>query len=180
MKPFTMWAGTILAVGVAHAAVAQNTAETQASPLPGGASSIVETFEDWQVSCIAVDAKPACVLSQTQNQQNGQRLLDVRLNPVAKSGAANGTLTLPFGLALGRGVTVQVDDGGLGQPNGFVTCLPGGCLVPLSLDAKSLAAWRKGTNIKLMAVSHQGQSAPFLISLKGFGAAFDRGATLGQ
>jgi invasion protein IalB len=96
MKPITIWAGLILAIAVAHAAVAQDAASPQASPLPGGASSIVETFEDWQVSCIAVDAKPAWVLSQTQNQQNGQRVLDIRLNPVAQNGATDFDPYLPY------------------------------------------------------------------------------------
>ncbi|HEV7718863.1 MAG TPA: invasion associated locus B family protein [Arsenicitalea sp.] len=83
-------------------------------------------------------------------------------------------------LALTQGVTLQIDDGTAGAPLPFRTCLPGGCLVSLSLDAKTIAALRKATAIKLKAVADGGQAASFSVSLKGFAGAFDRTVALAQ
>jgi len=170
--------GAALAASVISAA-AQDATTRRPSPLPGGATSLSETYEDWQVLCGAQDGKAACNVTQTQMQQNtGQRVLDIRLNPAGEDGSVQGLLTLPFGLDLARGVTVQVDDGKATEPLAFSTCLPSGCLVPLALDKAQLATMRNGKALALKAASVQGQEAPFAISLKGFAKAIDRAAGL--
>ncbi|MGN7754935.1 invasion associated locus B family protein [Sinorhizobium sp. 22678] len=45
---------------------------------------------------------------------NGQRILAVELNAPAK-GKFSGILVLPFGLALAKGASLQVDDKATGQ-----------------------------------------------------------------
>ena len=40
------------------------------SSLPGGASSLNETYRDWRVACAQQGAAKRCVLSQIQAQQN--------------------------------------------------------------------------------------------------------------
>ena len=92
-----------------HAAIAQN-----APTLPGGAGSLTETHGDWTVSCVIRDAggKPAklCAISQEQqDSKTRQRILRVELQPKGKQ--AEGMAILPFGLALGDGVKLQIDDG---------------------------------------------------------------------
>lgn len=56
--------------------------------------------------------------------------------------ALAGTLILPFGLALAKGATLQVDDKAVGQPQTFCTCLPGGCIVPLGGAAQGFSPWQ--------------------------------------
>lgn len=170
---------SILFGGMAQNAFAQDGKGDKPSTLPGGASSLTETFEDWTVSCAATKGNTQCVVSQTQaQQQNGQRILDIRLSPVEQDNAYQGNLTLPFGLEFSRGLTVQLDDGQAGKPFPFKTCLPAGCIVPISFDQATLDATRKGTALKLAAVSIDNQNIPFSVSLKGFGAAFDRASAL--
>ncbi len=170
---------TILLGGMAHGAYAQDGKGDKPSTLPGGASSLTETFEDWTVSCAAANGKTQCVVSQTQaQQQNGQRVLDIRLSPLPQDNAYQGNLTLPFGLEFSRGVTMQLDDGQIGKPYNFKTCFPAGCIVPISFDKTTLDATRKGKALKLAAVSIDNQNIPFTVSLKGFGAAVDRASTL--
>ncbi|GLU29972.1 invasion associated locus B family protein [Brucella sp. NBRC 12950] len=170
---------SILLGGMAQNAFAQDGNGDKPSTLPGGASSLTETFEDWTVSCGAAKGNTQCVISQTQaQQQNGQRILDIRLSPVAQDNAYQGNLTLPFGLEFSRGLTVQLDDGQVGKPFPFKTCLPAGCIVPISFDKATLDATRKGTTLKLAAVSIDNQNIPFTVSLKGLGAAFDRASAL--
>ncbi|MCB8822808.1 invasion associated locus B family protein [Microvirga rosea] len=157
----------------------QIAASANASSLPGGASSLSETYKDWRVACTHEGTAKRCVLSQAQAQQNGQRVLAIELS--APSGnAVSGMLVLPFGLALDSGVSYQIDEKPVIPPMRFRTCLPIGCLVPVSFDASTLAALRTGTALKLKATADSGAAAPFSISLQGFATTLDRVGTLSR
>lgn len=156
-----------------------------AATLPGGASSLTETYRDWQVSCTIQNvgqgnAGKHCAMSQTQVQKDsGQRALALELEPLSGGGVAGGTLSLPFGLALDAGVTLQVDDTPAGRILRFRTCLPAGCMVPLSFDAAQLTAMRGGATLKVRAVGAlDGAEVLLPVSLQGFGPALDRLAAL--
>jgi invasion protein IalB len=154
-------------------------AGSSASTLPGGASALQETYDDWQVACGQQGAVKHCAMVQQQiSKENRQRVLDIELWPAGDK--LEGALMLPFGLALDQGVTLQVDDGTPGQPLHFRTCLPGGCVVPLSFDAGSLAPLLHGTALKVKAVVDGGGIAPFTISLKGFSGAYNRAVALAK
>ncbi len=168
-----------LSVSLVHAQAAKgDKLAPQPSTLPGGASSLTETFEDWTVSCAFASGQTQCIVSQSQVQQNGQRVLDIRLSPVTQQDGSNGSVTLPFGLELARGVSVQLDDGKAGKPLSFKTCLPNGCVAPLSVDQTLFNAMLKGASLKLISVSMQNETIPFAVSLKGLGPAMNRAKSL--
>ncbi|WGG59396.1 invasion associated locus B family protein [Brucella intermedia] len=149
------------------------------STLPGGASSLNETYKDWRVACQVANNTKRCVMSQQQAQQNGQRVLAIELN--APSGnVVTGTLVLPFGLALDSGVTFQIDEKPAMPPIRFRTCVPGGCLVNVNFDAPTLVALRASAILKIKATADGGAAAPFSISLQGFGTALDRVVALAR
>lgn len=150
-----------------------------ASTLPGGASSLNETYKDWRVACAQQGAAKQCAMSQAQAQQNGQRVLAIELSAPAGN-AVTGTLVLPFGLALDSGVTFQIDEKPAMQPVRFRTCVPAGCLVNVSFDAPTIVALRAGTALKVKATADGGAAAPFSISLQGFGTALDRVGVLSR
>ena len=140
-----------------------------------------ETYQDWQVACVQQEAAKRCSLLQQQAQQNGQRVMAVEL--VAQAGAAtiDGSLVLPFGLSLDAGVTLQIDEAAALQPLRFSTCLPAGCIVPLSFNEAMLTALRAGTALKVNAIaSGTEQPVALSISLSGFSAALDRTVALAQ
>lgn len=147
-----------------------------ASALPGGASSMQETYQDWRVNCMQqAAAKPACTFSQTQSRENVQRVLAIELT--ISDGGKNmlGNLVLPFGLLLDAGVLLQVDEGKPGEARRFSTCMPGGCVVPLTFDAATAAALRMGQKLNIHArVADGNRDMVFPISLKGFAPALDR------
>ncbi|MGH6763715.1 MAG: invasion associated locus B family protein [Phyllobacterium sp.] len=152
-------------------------AAQEEATLPGGASSLQETYQDWLVVCVQEKGK-RCVLLQ-RTQQNGQQLMAIELAANADGKTATGTLVLPFGLALDAGVALQVDDKPVGKPLRYSTCLAAGCVVPLSVDAPSLVALHAGEVLKATAkAADSGQAIPLSISLKGFSAAFNRVAEL--
>lgn len=154
------------------AAGAQETTDTP--------SALTETYEDWTVSCGRGDDGRHCMFSQQQARQDGQRVLGIELAPAAE-GSLRGTLVMPFGLQLDKGVTFAVDDMATGKPSAFKTCLPVGCIVPLIFTAATAKALRTGRVLKLAAVaSRNGKDVAFSVSLKGFGTAFDRTRALAK
>lgn len=73
MTRFIAIAAALLALGtVPQAAAAQ---EQKSSTLPGGASSLQETYQDWQVACVMVDKGRTCTMAQQQARKTGQRVL---------------------------------------------------------------------------------------------------------
>ena len=145
-----------------------------AAPLPGGAGSLVETFQDWVVACQAQESTTSCVMRQVQtNTQTNQSVLTLELRNVA-GGKLEGALLLPFGLALAKGVTLKNDDAAIGTL-AFSTCVPQGCLVPMGLDATQVTKLRSGTALNVGATGlNPAQPVALKISLKGFPAALNR------
>jgi invasion protein IalB len=147
---------------------------------PGGASQLQETHGDWRVVCAQKDGQKACTFSQQQTDNNSRQLvLGIELKPTG-SDRAEGTMILPFGLAVTKPVTLQIDDAGPTQTAQFRTCLPVGCLVPITFDASTVASLRKGTVLTVKTTGDGGQEAALKVSLKGFPGAFDRTAILGK
>lgn len=145
----------------------------EATGLPGGASALQETYQDWRLSCQAANGAKQCSISQQQVQQNGQRILAIELQPV-KAGGASGVAILPYGLKLAKGVVLQVDEKPELQSMQFSTCLPAGCILPLTFDAGTLSIIRAGETLKLKTTSMDEQEMIFTVSLKGLSAGLDR------
>ncbi|WP_204268097.1 invasion associated locus B family protein, partial [Escherichia coli] len=74
----------------------------QAPQLPGGATSLNETYQDWTVGCRVVNDTRSCTITQQQQRQDGQRVLAIELRKQADQ-AVPGLLVLPFGLSLQGG-----------------------------------------------------------------------------
>ncbi|MBC8718060.1 invasion associated locus B family protein [Ochrobactrum sp. Marseille-Q0166] len=144
------------------------------APLPGGASTLQETYEDWTVSCQSTKEATVCAIRQDQSSaQTGQRVLTAELRNIA-GGKVEGVILMPFGLDLAKGATLKTDETA-GPTLTFSTCLPQGCLTPVSFDAKQVAALKAGANLNVNATAlSPSQPVAFKVSLKGFGAALDR------
>lgn len=113
-------ATALLVMGFAISAFAQE------GGLPGGATSLRQGHGDWTVSCniTTQNGAPtkACSLSQEQTDgQSRQRVLAIEFRPGGD--VLQGTLVLPFGLAVDQGVTLQIDDGAAPAPLRCRTCL---------------------------------------------------------
>lgn len=155
-------------------------ATANAQGLPGGASSLNETHGDWRVACTAPEGTVRCAISQTQVQgENRQRVLAIELTATEGGNAAHGTLVLPFGLNLDQGAVLSIDEGEFLPPLRFSTCIPAGCLVPMTFSQDAVTAMRSGTALKIKAAANgSGQEVNFSISLSGFTSALTRAAEL--
>ena len=171
-------AGTLVFLA---ALLSSGAAFAQPTGLPGGATSLNETHGDWRVQC-ATGTEPASaavtcsVLQEQTDNRSGQRVLAVQMIP--SDGGTTGTLILPFGLALDNGVTLAVDEQAPMAPLRFSTCLPAGCLVPLTLDAATTEALRSGTSLKIAVTALGGEQANLTVSLNGLAGGLDRAAAL--
>ena len=168
----TITLGLALALAGAGPALAQG--------LPGGASSLNETHGDWTVVCTTAQEAVRCAIAQNQvSGENRQRVLAVELQAAEGGSAATGTLVLPFGLRLDDGVRLALDEAEPFQTLRFSTCMPAGCLVPLSFDADTVSALRAGTALRIAATaSDNGQEVALSVSLSGFTSALARLAAL--
>jgi len=151
-----------------------------AQGLPGGATTLNETHGDWTVACATPEGNVRCAVSQVQiNSQNRQRVLSVELTATEGGAAVGGTLVMPFGLALDQGVVLSIDESEPLASLRFSTCLPAGCLVPLTFNMDAVTAMRAGTALKVKAAANEsGQEVNFSISLSGFTSALTRAAGL--
>jgi len=164
----------LLAAGLLVSA-APLAAQTTPAALPGGASSLQETYQDWQVSCGVTQNGKLCAMSQVQTQQNGQRVLAIEVR-TAKDNSVGGVLILPFGLKLEDGASLKIDSTStaLAQLK-FSTCLPAGCLMPLAFTPANVTTLKGGTTLNVIAIpADAAEPANLTISLKGFAAALDR------
>lgn len=160
---------------VAHIAWAAPVSQSAEAP-----SSLSETYQDWQVSCVQPSGQNArhCDVSQQQmDNKSRQRVLAIELSPVGDK--ASGVLLMPFGLALEKGVQIKADNTNLDMSLQYRTCLPQGCIAPVVFDAGTLIALRRVPSLKIIAHAADGSQNPtFSVSLKGFGVALDRAGSL--
>lgn len=176
MRLFDFFKVNAVAAAALMAASALASAQETGSKLPGGASSLQENYEAWNLVCQGVP-RTVCTISQQQTQQNGQRVLAVELQ-LDDNETFAGTLVLPFGLLFEAGVTLQVDEAKPRDPIGFLTCLPAGCLARLSLDAEMLTGLRSGTALKIKVQNTDRKDVNLSVPLNGLAAALDRLAAL--
>lgn len=181
MRGLRPWPGRVAGL-VLMMAVAMPAAALAAVGLPGGATALNEVHDNWTVNCRVSTAKGAppvdcTVLQQQLSRNTHRRVLGIFLD-AGSNGGAKGTLVLPFGLDLGKGVTLQIDDGAVTPPMPFSTCTVGGCLVPLDWTDAAIKALRQGKVVNLAGTAENGQAAHFTIPLDGFSSALDRALAL--
>jgi invasion protein IalB len=160
---------------------AAQSAAAPAGQLPNGASSISETYGDWTVNCRLLEGQKQCLLVQAQGDtQTKQRIFEIQLR-TPKDGKTEGTVLMPFGLKLDSGAILSLDDKDLGQGLRFSTCTPQGCLLPVSLQAATIEAIKKGKVLTVASLNlNNGEVVAFKISLEGFAAASARGVELAR
>ena len=164
----------LLGIAASVWALAAGAAMAQTAPAPAAASNrLVEVHGDWQVVCADKNrAAQTCSFLQEQATKTGQHLVAVELRP--SSAGLTGSLVMPFGLELPRGVTLQIDATTPTPPVAFATCIYTGCIAQLSFNRTQVAALRKGTDLKISAFANDGTPINLTVPLKGFAEAEDR------
>jgi invasion protein IalB len=150
-----------------------------AARLPNGASAVNEVYGDWTVDCRINDGQKLCLLSQSQgDSRTNQRVFAIELR-APKDGRVEGTILMPFGVKLENGAVLKLDEKDLGQGLRFSTCVPAGCLLPVSFPTVATDAIKGGKTLTAAALNLSSNDVvSFNIALNGFGPALDRLAQL--
>lgn len=143
--------------------------------LPGGANSLSENHENWQLNCaVQAELGRQCFISQQQFQtQTNQRILAIELR-WNKTGNLEGAIVMPFGLLLGYGIKLDVDKTGVLMSQSFSTCLAGGCLAPINFSSDFIERMQLGSSLNVVARQINDENIEFSISLSGFTSALNR------
>jgi len=140
--------------------------------MPAGPSSLQKTYGDWTVACITQEAVRRCAMAQRLVQQDGRQVAAAEFS-LADEGIS-GVLVLPFGLALESGVVLAVDGAPLASAR-FSTCLPGGCLVEVSVTPEAAADLVAGVQFEIEAIANDSEDrVQIILPLAGFTEARDR------
>jgi invasion protein IalB len=143
--------------------------------LPGGANALQERHGDWRLSCEQPNNERVCAFSQQQTKPDSHQLvlgIELKTTGAEKS---EGTLVLPFGIAVDKPVGLQIDDAGETLSLRVRTGVPVGCVVPLTLEPSLVRALKKGKAWTVKLTADGGQELT-LVSLNGFASALDRTA----
>jgi invasion protein IalB len=148
--------------------VAQPATAIPAERLPNGASSITEIYGDWGVDCRLVHGQKRCLLLYFQaDTQTMRRVFEIKLR-TPSDGRLAGMILMPFGLKLDSGVVLKLDDKDLGEGLRFLTCVPLGCLLPVSFPTAAVNAMKTAKALTVASLNLSGgELVTFTVSLDG-------------
>ncbi len=183
-RTITRWA-TVIAITALPLGAVDRAGAQEAAP-----SALSETYQDWVVECATAQTeqkegekhagKRVCQISQSLLQANSrERVLTIAfVVPSDGKGGLSGSIVAPFGLDLQSGIKLRVEKETL-LNGSFKTCLPQGCLAPLTADDKVEQALRDSAKLLVeMTAADSGQRVDLSVSLKGFSQSLDRLKTL--
>ena len=152
---------------------------------PGAPETYIkETFTDWALQCIKVDAEnEVCQMYQLLKESGGASVAEVSLFKLENGGRAiaGGTFVVPLETLLSAKLTIQVDNG---QPRryDYSFCSQVGCYARVGFTAEDISQFKAGAKAKVTLVPALApdQKVEVEMSLSGFTAAFDSVSTLQQ
>lgn len=137
------------------------------------AEVIRDTFEDWEVRCLADGNE--CFLYQLALDSDGNPVAEFSLIRLPEGGeaVAGATVVTPLGTLLPAGLLMQIDSGEVRQYP-FTFCNQVGCFAQLALTQAQVTALQRGRVARLGVTSIAAPEDPVELdlSLMGFTAAF--------
>lgn len=119
---------------LAHAAPAQEARPSSPSRTP---TTLLETYESWSVHCATLNGKRHCEMGRAEVNAQGQPLITMQLS-LTNNNVATGAVLVPFGVLVTEPIEMQVDTKKGTLLEGHIrSCVPQGCIVPISLDANA-------------------------------------------
>lgn len=152
----------------AQAQASANKAQAVAVPAPAAAQKppYQEKVDDWQLVCVGEAKDKRCSLvKEMTDEKSGQRIVAVELG--MNGDRLEGAAVLPFGIALARGLAVRFKDDEPGTTVAFQTCLPAGCLAPLSFDLPAIKQLDQSKTLLLSVGLPSGETANFTMPVAG-------------
>jgi invasion protein IalB len=137
-----------------------------------------KTFQDWTLVCQKPEGadKDVCVLVQqlVRKEKEGegqQRVMLIEVGYAPKGDQSLIIFTLPLGISLPQGLSLQVDEG---EARRFPVelCLRDGCRAVLPLADETLSSFKSGSQGKVTFHDPNRNPITLPVSLKGFTAGY--------
>lgn len=148
---------------------------------PDGASALSESYGSWTVTCTRAEAKPTCLVTQSQgNARTGKREFVIEIR-VPAEGRAEGMILMPFGYVIEPGISFKLDETVLGKGAPYLSCSLEGCLVPISLPTLATDTMKTATTLSVTGQKQDAKEPTTIpVPLAGFGQAFARAIAFGS
>jgi len=138
--------------------------------------TVRSVHDDWQIRCETPPGAQAeqCALFQSVVAEDRANVgLTVLVLKTADQKARLMRIQAPLGVLLPAGLGLKIDNADIGRA-GFVRCLPRGCYAEVVMDDNLLKQMRTGTSATFFIFQTPEEGIGFPVSLKGFGAGFDK------
>ncbi len=159
--------GLALAVLLAYAGLPQTVA----------AQGVVKSiYGDWQIRC---DTPPGaqseqCALIQSVTAEDRPNVgLTVIVLKTADQKSRLMRVLAPLGVLLPSGLGLKINQADIGR-DGFVRCLPNGCVAEVIMDDNLIKQLRTGQTATFIIFQTPEEGIGIPMSLKGFGDGFDK------
>ncbi len=133
-----------------------------------------DTFQDWTLTCFTTENGESCNLSQAfVEKESGRPMMRaiVRRLPGAETDIM--ILTVPLGVNLRKGASMQVTDDKFINNLTYTMCLPDGCRLQFQLTAEALDLMRTADRGRLIfGRPNQEQNIGVPVSFNGFAEAY--------
>lgn len=145
-----------------------------------GKTYVKEKVKDWTVQCVRTpDGNDPCQLYQLLRDKDGNAVSEISVFALKDGGQAKAgaTIITPLETLLTEQLTLAVDSSSA-KRYPFSWCSQVGCFARIGLTEQDLAAFRKGSEVKMLIVpvAAPDQKVELSISLSGFTAGFDMAA----
>jgi invasion protein IalB len=146
---------------------------SQAAAAPAQPPPEPQTFQDWNVRCVA-GSLPPCEMLQTVQDKAGKRLLRLSVVYLPRRDSYIIRLVTPLGISIARGVRITASSFS-SQAIPFLRCDGAGCYVEGAIETGALDSLERGApQAKVTIASLDGRDIALPFSLRGFADA--RGA----
>ncbi len=142
---------------------------------PAKAVRTGETFRDWTARCepIGINARDTCYIYQdVLLKKDKRRLVHIAVGYLSNDRQPAALLTLPLGVSLPGGVSLQVDDGPP-QRLRYERCDGSGCVAPLALTDGLIRSMKVGREARVSFFDGSRRQISVPVSLLGFTAGFN-------
>ncbi|MCC6707989.1 MAG: invasion associated locus B family protein [Gammaproteobacteria bacterium] len=133
-----------------------------------------QVFGSWTLRCSGpgADAGADCMMFQNLVQKaGGQPVLQFGIGMAPPDGLPTVLVSLPLGIALPPGITVQIDSGAAAIFP-IERCEPDGCRASFKMRDATVQQLSQGQQLRLTFYDGERKPLKVSLSLEGFGAAF--------
>lgn len=134
-----------------------------------------EELGSWVKICVeepALENREVCLVTQEARAETGEFIAAVTVGTLVEDDQKILRAMVPIGAILSPGFAVQVDEADP-QPGQYTQCLPQACYGEMQIDSEFVNALKRGRNLIVYWIDHEGEQRGLGFTLMGFTKAYD-------